>query len=286
MLLAATAALGGCHRHKIIPEQELGKIFHDAMLVNAYIATKSVNIDSLNIYEPIFEKYGYTTDDVRYTINNFSRRKNARLGDVAEHMIRQFDKETKALKHQVTILDTIDNVANRRYHTQLLRDTAIVIKDAADSAQLQYFIPIKGEGDYEIGVSYTVDEEDKVRGRRFVVHKMRRDSSKVLLYQTQLFLNRKTNASTRQTIKEQDSDFVALVVSVADRQRVDKKERNKPTRMTLHEIKASYQPKTENSVRMLFNEQTNLRILSDTMIRSIEQAATNPAKRAEETASN
>ena len=37
---------------------------------------------------------------------------------------------------------------------------------------------------------------------------------------------------------------------------------------------------------MLFNEQTNLRILSDTMIRSIEQAATNPAKRAEETASN
>jgi hypothetical protein len=108
----------------------------------------------------------------------------------------------------------------------------------------------------------------------------------VLLYQTQLFLNRRTNASTRQTIKEQDSDFVALVVSVADRQRVDKKERNKPTRMTLHEIKASYEPKTEECVRMLFNEQTNLRILSDTMIRSIEQAATNPAKRAEETASN
>ena len=91
MLLAAVAALSGCHRSKVIPEQELGAIFHDAMLVNAYVGLKGVNIDSLNIYEPIFERYGYTTDDVRHTLNDFSRRKNARLGDVAELMIEQFD---------------------------------------------------------------------------------------------------------------------------------------------------------------------------------------------------
>ena len=59
MLLVAMALLCGCHRHKFIPERELAAIFHDAMLVNAYVGLQGVDIDSLNIYEPIFEKYGY-----------------------------------------------------------------------------------------------------------------------------------------------------------------------------------------------------------------------------------
>ena len=78
-LLLAGAA---CTRHKIIPDEKLAQIFHDAFLTNAYIGDVRVNIDSLNIYEPIFARYGYTTRDVYYTIGNFSKRKSARLGDV------------------------------------------------------------------------------------------------------------------------------------------------------------------------------------------------------------
>ena len=64
-LLLAGAA---CTRHKIIPDEKLAQIFHDAFLTNAYIGDVRVNIDSLNIYEPIFARYGYTTRDVYYTI--------------------------------------------------------------------------------------------------------------------------------------------------------------------------------------------------------------------------
>lgn len=288
MLLVAVAALSGCQRSKVIPEKELGAIFHDAMLVNAYIGVKGINIDSLNIYEPIFERYGYTTEDVRHTINDFSRRKNARLGDVAELMIEQFDKETKVLRREVSILDTIDNVATRRYHIPLLRDTAVVVKEAADSALLRYYIPVKGKGEYELAVNYTVDEKDKIKGRRLLIYKMRRDSTKHLLYQAQLQLGRRTIAITQQKIEDRDSNVVAFMIDVADRQRVEKKERKQPTRITLHEVKATFKPITETCVEMLFDEQTNLRILSDTMIRSIEALATAPnaTARAEETASN
>lgn len=75
---------GACARHKIIPDRKLAQIFHDAFLANAYIGSEQVDIDSLNIYEPIFAGYGYTTEDVYYTIGNFSKRKSARLGDVVE----------------------------------------------------------------------------------------------------------------------------------------------------------------------------------------------------------
>lgn len=274
MLLVAMALLCGCHRHKFIPERELAAIFHDAMLVNAYVGLQGVDIDSLNIYEPIFEKHGYTTDDVRYTITNFSRRKNARLGDVAEYMIKQFELESQALKREVSKLDTINNVAERLFHTTLLRDTAVEIRGKADTSKLHYIVPIKGEGVYDFSFSCSIDEPDKVRGRRLTMYKMRRDSSKVLLYQNQLYIDHRNNSTNRQKIEaDRDSSFVAFYIDFNDRKRVDERDRNKPAHLTIHELKVEFQPPTEECVRLLFNEQTKLRIFSDTMLRANEQAA-------------
>ena len=81
-----------CARHKIIPDDKLAQIFHDAFLTNAYIGNGNVKTDSLRIYEPIFARYGYTTDDVHYTIGNFSKRKSARLGDIVERAIVRADE--------------------------------------------------------------------------------------------------------------------------------------------------------------------------------------------------
>ena len=98
--MAASAAfvllLSACARHKIIPDDTLAQIFHDAFLTNAYIGSEGVKTDSLRIYEPIFARYGYTTDDVHYTIGNFSKRKSARLGDVVERAIEMLEREGKS----------------------------------------------------------------------------------------------------------------------------------------------------------------------------------------------
>ena len=95
--LCVACAVGSvsCSHHKIIPDDELALIFHDAFLANAYLGPRNLAHDSLNVYEPIFARYGYTTQDVHYTIGNFSKRKSARLGDVVEQAIDLLESEGK-----------------------------------------------------------------------------------------------------------------------------------------------------------------------------------------------
>ena len=147
IVLAATLlALGSCDRRKIIPDEELAAIFHDAMVVNAYIDNQHVRLDSMNIYEPIFEKYGYTTEDVRYTISSFLRRKSANLSDVVDGMIKSIEDEYNALKVEVAKLDTIEDVAKRMAYSRIKHDTAIVIKTKRDTSKLRHFIDFAGAG--------------------------------------------------------------------------------------------------------------------------------------------
>lgn len=101
--LLALGALS-CARHTIIPDSELALIFRDAFLANAYISNENIRTDSLRIYEPIFARYGYTTEDVYYTIGNFSKRKSARLGDVVERAIDLLEAEGKVYNREVAIL--------------------------------------------------------------------------------------------------------------------------------------------------------------------------------------
>lgn len=122
---ALVLLLAACARHKIIPDDKLAQIFHDAFLTNAYIGSEGVKTDSLRIYEPIFARYGYTTDDVHYTIGNFSKRKSARLGDVVERAIEMLEREGKIYNQEVAVLDTIDNVARRTFTRTVLADSLI-----------------------------------------------------------------------------------------------------------------------------------------------------------------
>ncbi len=137
--MAASAAfvllLSACARHKIIPDDTLAQIFHDAFLTNAYIGSEGVKTDSLRIYEPIFARYGYTTDDVHYTIGNFSKRKSARLGDVVERAIEMLEREGKIYNQEVAVLDTIDNVARRTFTRTVLADSLIRVGSLRDTAR-------------------------------------------------------------------------------------------------------------------------------------------------------
>lgn len=78
ILLAAIFALAtSCNKPRVIPDQTLADIFHDSYLANSYVDLHGIEVDSLMLYEPIFAKYGYTIEDLHYTINSFSKRKRA-----------------------------------------------------------------------------------------------------------------------------------------------------------------------------------------------------------------
>lgn len=160
---------GACARHKIIPDRKLAQIFHDAFLANAYIGSEQVDIDSLNIYEPIFAGYGYTTEDVYYTIGNFSKRKSARLGDVVELAIEMLEAEGKYYNREVAILDTIDNVACRSFTRTVYADSLIRVGSLRDTARLRFSVDVR-PGEYNLSLKYLVDSLDRnEKGLRGVV---------------------------------------------------------------------------------------------------------------------
>ncbi|MBQ5648111.1 MAG: DUF4296 domain-containing protein [Alistipes sp.] len=162
-LLLTVVALGltSCNEKSIIPDDTLADIFHDAFLVNAYIGEEHPNIDSLRIYEPIFNRYGYTSEDVVHTIGNFSRRKSVRLGSIVEQAIERLAAESKEYEKKVVILDTIRDVAVRSFKHLVYSDSLIVAKTKADSTRLRIEITPAPRGEYEIRYRYTCEDDLK-----------------------------------------------------------------------------------------------------------------------------
>ena len=271
LLLAIVALLTACNKPKEIPDKDLGAIFRDAMLVNAYLAINTgTELDSLRVYEPIFARYGYTAEDVQYTIHNFSRRKSANLSDVAEYMILLLDREANALNLQVAKLDTVENVARRRFTKVMLADTAINVRKEADSLRLRFVVEPVVAGTYNISAKYTLDSLDKATGRRYRVYFQRRDSSERSIANGLIQRRKGASFDHRYEIMPDDTSYVRLVIEMAHF--ADRKQKA-TTRMLIHDMKVTYTPPLEKCVEMLFNEQSNMRIFSDTLIHAIEEGA-------------
>ena len=232
---------GACARHKIIPDRKLAQIFHDAFLANAYIGSEQVDIDSLNIYEPIFADYGYTTEDVYYTIGNFSKRKSARLGDVVEQAIEMLEAEGKYYNREVAVLDTIDNVARRSFTRTVYADVE--------------------PGEYSLSLKYLVDSLDRnEKGLRGMVWLERRDSTRANVYTTTLRRDRQENFTRRFTV---DTTHRRLWIDFIEF-------RGKPQRpsLTVTDLKIDYTPETSAAVDSLYMQQLDIRIFADEFFRA------------------
>lgn len=67
-------AMTGCHRRdKLIPKDKLANIYVDLFLADQWL-TKNENYhkaDTSFVYEPIFRRYGYTSDDYRHSMDHY-----------------------------------------------------------------------------------------------------------------------------------------------------------------------------------------------------------------------
>lgn len=255
---------GACARHKIIPDRKLAQIFHDAFLANAYIGSEQVDIDSLNIYEPIFAGYGYTTEDVYYTIGNFSKRKSARLGDVVELAIEMLEAEGKYYNREVAVLDTIDNVARRSFTRTVYADSLIRVGSLRDTARLRFSVDVR-PGEYNLSLKYLVDSLDRNdKGIKGSVWLERRDSTRTGVYTTTLRRNREETFSRRFVV---DSSHRRLRIDFLNFT-------GKPQRpsVTVTDLKVEFTPPTRTAVEKLYEQQLDIRIFADGFFR-----AANPA---------
>jgi len=66
MLSFSVLLFGGCSTDYVIPQADMEKIYHDMYLVDKYISDIPdfmMQADSMSVYEPVLEKYGYTKED-------------------------------------------------------------------------------------------------------------------------------------------------------------------------------------------------------------------------------
>jgi hypothetical protein len=159
-LLVVGSLFTSCSAPKIIPDDELSEIFHDVYLSNAYAAEQRVELDSLSIYEPVFARYGYTSEDVQYTIGNFAKRKSARMSDVVEAAIKRLETESKFYKHRIFVQDTLRQIASREFSRVVLFDPLIRVRRTADTARMRRTIRDVKPGRYEITYHYLLDSVD------------------------------------------------------------------------------------------------------------------------------
>lgn len=183
LLLSAVVTLlagVGCQRQREIPDEDLIKIFHDAYLANAYIGESGINEDSLYLYEPIFERYGYTVKDMQHTLKTFSERKSALLSDLMNRVSDQLQAEAKLEARKIVVLDTIDNVARRRYTRTVYEDSLIRVKRLRDTNDLRIKIKDLTTGEYTISFDYYIDTLDENRNSRVLVYAMKNDTLETL----------------------------------------------------------------------------------------------------------
>ena len=251
-LFIALCALGAgaCKRHTIIPDEKLALIFHDAFLVNAYV-DREAKRDSLKVYEPIFNRYGYTTADVQYTIGNFSKRKSARLGDVVERAIVLLEQEGKYYDREVAVLDTVDRVAERTQTRRLYADSAVRVRLLQDTARLRIALDA-APGSYTVELDYRVDSLDRNGRMRGVVWLEKRNGTRTNIASTTLVRNRTEHF--KRTFKA-DTTHRTLHVDwlVFD-------ETPRRPSVTVSDLRIDFTPDLRTAVDRLYDEQLDLRI--------------------------
>lgn len=174
-LFAVVLAAGaGCTRPKEIPRGELGEIFKEVFLINAYYQSnpammQAMQMDSLDIYRPILKRHGYTLRDLEYTVQGISKQKSRNLSDIVEISIDKLKKESEILDERVAALDTVNARVGRMFMTRVLFEEQITAAKLSDTSKLRITVPLS-EGTYTVSYKYLIDSLDENGSLRIVAN--------------------------------------------------------------------------------------------------------------------
>ncbi len=264
-IMLPMVTLVGCSRNIVISDGELAQIFSDAFLVNAYIIVNDMKLDSLNIYEPVFERYGYTTEDVQYTIGNFSKRKSARLGNVVERAIAILEEKGSQFDREIAIVDTVSAITRRMQRRDVYYRDEVFIDSQRDTINMLVTIPDIKPGDYILTFDYLVDSLDQNNGAYrtrswFETGEKQNDFDRDRHDEKSSYLQRNKVLTHRRTFEvDREYENMSLVL-------IDLLGKKKAPHIKIRDIRVSYTPTAEISERETFDDMLNFKIFSDELL--------------------
>jgi len=119
-----------CKGPRVIPKDTLTDIYVDMFLVDQMVRDENipqVRMDTLLVYEPIFEKYGYDTDDYLFTLRK-SLRDPERFAKVFEEVANRLEVEVEDLNEIIERQNTL--AVNQGKHPPVLSILAPFSKES------------------------------------------------------------------------------------------------------------------------------------------------------------
>ena len=266
--LTLVLLLVGCARRKEIDDKTLAQIFRDAYLTNAYLGVDYMELDSIQIYEPILESYGFTPEDLRYTIGNFSRRKSAQLGRVLKDAEEQISKMATIYDKKVVILDTIKNVAVRRMKRTVYTDSLRVIKKMSDSTKLNLVVENLQPGMYSIRYKYIYKEPTQKSNKKSSKGSPIDRTMRGVLYvethseshRNNYSYNLRAEENIRRTLTT-DTSANRLVITFA--KPADARHKPRTIDLEVSDIEIIYTPDDNLAIDSLFKKYIDIKIFDD-----------------------
>ena len=109
VLLVAVA----CRGPRVIPKDTLTDIYTDMFLADQMVRDADIpraQMDTMLLYEAVFEKYGYDTEDYLYSLRYYLKDPE-RFGKVFENVAKRLEGEVDALKK---IVELRNRIASKR----------------------------------------------------------------------------------------------------------------------------------------------------------------------------
>jgi hypothetical protein len=103
-MIAGVSVSCGRHEAEVIPRSKMARIYAEMLILDQWIASVPgvrMVADTSLVYEPIFEKYGFTSDDYRYSMDVYMNdpERYARIlrasGDMIDKRIKELEAALK-----------------------------------------------------------------------------------------------------------------------------------------------------------------------------------------------
>ncbi len=257
LLIVLLLGAASCRQRTVIPDDELAHIFRDAFLVNAYVYDQKIEFDTLQVYQPIFDYYGYSIEDVAYTVGSFSKRKSARLSDVVERSIKLLEQGESGYAKETAILDTIDAIALRRATRTIYHADEVTFYDQRDTTSLRIELDSIAPGSIKISFDYMVDSLDNNRSSYRTMSWVEYPGIATKKGLSTSYLRKKQVESVNRTIKS-DTLTHRLVIELAESYEV-----KRTPHITFRNIKVNHTPTTEVAVEEFFAKKLDIKIFAN-----------------------
>ena len=116
-IVLVLVTVAACQGPRVIPKDTLTDIYVDMFLADQQVREEgksSKQMDTLLVYEAVFNKYGYDTDDYQYRVRHYLRDPE-RFAKIFEEVTKRLSAEVAALDKLIEYNDRLTSKKGQKY---------------------------------------------------------------------------------------------------------------------------------------------------------------------------